>query len=80
MKKVIGALLSIFIGIALSLLTVWFLVAASVHNETIANPFLEAAAIAAELVLGVCFLMLTVFVSTRIALRFFRRVPAPPLR
>jgi hypothetical protein len=73
-------LASLFVGamaVALTLSFVIGLIEADIHISRIANPIVQAVAIVAEFFIGIVGLLGTVFFSTRLAVRIFRKNLAP---
>ena len=64
-------------AVALTLSFVILLVGADIRISRIANPILQGVAVVAELFLGIAGLLGTVFLSTRLAVRIFRRTLPP---
>ena len=75
MKKIVAAVLAMLLTVALMLAAMLAVVGATLTVARISNPALRAAAVAAELVLGVVLLVGTVYVATRLAVRIFGTTP-----
>ena len=72
MKQILGSILTVILIIALTLAAMFVLVDATLKVTHIASPLARAAAIAAELVLGIVLLLGTVWVATHLAVRIFQ--------
>jgi len=72
MKQILGSILTVILIIALTLAAMFVLVDATLKVTHIASPLARAAAIAAELVLGIALLLGTVWVATHLAVRIFQ--------
>ena len=64
-------------AVALTLSFVILLIEADIRISRIANPILQAVAVVAELFMGIVGLLGTVFLSTRLAVRIFRKSLPP---
>ena len=81
MKKMVLAVLTALLTVAMTLVAMLVLVQATLTVAQMTNPMLRALAVAAELVLGVVLLVGTVYLATRLAVRIFGSGPTdyPPL-
>ena len=77
MKKFLASLLVVAMAVALTLSFVILLVGADIRISRIANPVLQGMAVMAELFIGIAGLLGTVFLSTRLAVRIFRKTLPP---
>lgn len=77
MKRILAAIFTTILTIALTLGAMFALVAATLKVTAIQSPVQRAIAIAAELVFGIVLLLGTVWVATHLAVRIFH-VPEPP--
>lgn len=76
-KKFLASLLVGTMAVVLTFSVVILLVGVDIRIARIANPILQGLAIAAEFFLGVAGLLGTVFLSTTLAVRIFRKVLPP---
>jgi hypothetical protein len=76
-KKFLASLLVGAMAVALTLSFVILLIEADIRISRIANPILQAVAVVAELFMGIVGLLGTVFLSTRLAVRIFRKTLPP---
>jgi TPP-dependent trihydroxycyclohexane-1,2-dione (THcHDO) dehydratase len=76
-KKFLASLLVVAMAVALTLSFVILLVGADIRISRIANPVLQGMAVMAELFIGIAGLLGTVFLSTRLAVRIFRKTLPP---
>ena len=74
MKKLLIAILATVLVIVTTLAAILVLVQATIHVAAMTNPMLRAAAVLAELMLGVVLLLGTLYLATHLAVRIF----APP--
>ena len=74
MKKLLIAILATLLVIVTTLAAILVLVQATIHVAMMSNPMLRAAAVLAELLLGVVLLLCTLYLATHLAVRIF----APP--
>ena len=81
MKKMVLAVLTALLTVAMTLVAMLVLVQATLTVAQMTNPMLRALAVAAELVLGVVLLVGTVYLATRLAVRIFGGGPTdyPPM-
>ena len=81
MKKMVLAVLTALLTVAMTLVAMLVLVQATLTVAQMTNPMLRALAVAAELVLGVVLLVGTVYLATRLAVRIFGDGPTdyPPM-
>jgi hypothetical protein len=77
MKRILGSILTTLLTIAMTLVAMYVLVDATLKVTAIVSPWARAAAIAAELVLGIVLLLGTVWLATHFAVRIFH-VEQPP--
>lgn len=79
MKQILASILTTLLIIAMTLAAMFVLVGATLKVTAIQSPVQRAAAIAAELVLGIALLLGTVWLATHLAVRIFRvQHPEPP--
>jgi hypothetical protein len=71
MKRILGSILTTLLTIAMTLVAMYVLVDATLRVTAIVSPWERAAAIAAELVLGIVLLLGTVWLATHFAVRIF---------
>ena len=71
MKRVFASVLTTVLIVAMTLAAMFTLVRTTVYVTSIASPMQRAAAIAAELLLGVVLLLGTVWLATHLAVRIF---------
>jgi heme/copper-type cytochrome/quinol oxidase subunit 2 len=77
MKRIFAAILTTLLIIAMTLVAMFVLVYATLKVTAIQSPVQRAAAIGAEIVLGIVLLLGTVWLATHLAVRIFR-VQQPP--
>jgi hypothetical protein len=78
MKRVLASILTTLLIVAMTLAAMFTLVRATVYVTSIESPLDRAAAIAAELLLGVVLLLGTVWLATHLAVRIFgAKEPSP---
>jgi hypothetical protein len=77
MKRILGSILTTLLTIAMTLVAMYILVDATLKVTAIVSPWERAAAITAELVLGIVLLLGTVWLATHFAVRIFH-VEQPP--
>ena len=77
MKRVLASILTTFLIVAMTLAAMFTLVRATIYVTSIASPLHRAAAIAAELLLGVVLLLGTVWLATHLAVRIFGAKESP---
>lgn len=75
MKRILQGVLTALAAVAMTLAAMFVLVRASMAVARMTNPILRAAAVTAELILGVLVLVGTVYVATRLAVRIFGGPP-----
>jgi hypothetical protein len=76
--KLLVSLLVAALAVAMALGAVAGVTSATIHISQIANPLWRAAATLAELAAGILWLLITVFLATRLAVLIFReRDPKP---
>jgi hypothetical protein len=78
MKRILASILTTVLIIALTLAAMFVLVEATLRVTAIVSPLPRAAAIGAELVLGIVLLLGTVWLATHLAVRIFRVQQSPP--
>jgi hypothetical protein len=79
MKRIVASILTTILIVAMTLAAIFTLVRTTVYVTSIASPLQRAAAIAAELLLGVVLLLGTVWLATHLAVRIFGvKDPASP--
>lgn len=71
MKRIVASILTTLLIIVMTLGAMFILVDATLRVTAIASPLQRAAAIAAELVLGIVLLLGTVWLATHLAVRIF---------
>jgi hypothetical protein len=71
MKMILASIFTTVLIVAMSLGAMFILVQTTVYVTAIASPAQRAAAIAAELLLGVVLLLGTVWMATHLAVRIF---------
>ena len=71
MKKLLIAVLATLLVIATTLAAILVLVQATFNVAAMSNPMLRAAAVFAELLLGIVLLLGTVFLATHLAVRIY---------
>ena len=77
MKRIFAAILTTLLIIAMTLMAMFVLVYATLKVTAIQSSVQRAAAIGAEIVLGIVLLLGTVWLATHLAVRIFR-VQQPP--
>jgi hypothetical protein len=77
MKMILSSILTTILIVAMSLGAMFILVRTTLYVSTLTSPFQWAAAVAAELFLGVVLLLGTVWLATHIAVRIFAKNPSP---
>jgi hypothetical protein len=77
MKQILASILTTVLIIAMTLAAMFVLVGATLKVTAIQSPAQRAAAIGAELVLGIILLLGTVWLATHLAVRIFH-VQDPP--
>ena len=77
MKRILAAVLTTLLIVAMTLAAMFVLVYATLKVTAIQSPVQRAAAIGAEIVLGIVLLLGTVWLATHLAVRIFH-VQQPP--
>ena len=77
MKKFFASLLVFALAVGLVLPSVILLVEVGIRISRMTNPILQALANLGEVILGIGWLLGTVYLSTRLAVMIFRRTPPP---
>jgi hypothetical protein len=72
MKRIFASIFTTILIIAMTLVAMFVLVDATLKVTAIQSPLQRAAAIAAELVLGIVLLLGTVWLATHLAVRIYR--------
>jgi hypothetical protein len=80
MKRLLAAVLTTLLVVAMTLASVFVLVGASLAVAQMNHPVLRALAVAAELILGVLLLVGTTYLATRAAVLIFGGGPTTPRR
>lgn len=75
MKKMLAAVITALLTVAMTLAAVFVLVGATLTVAQMSSPFLRAVAVVAELILGVLLLVGTVYLATRVAVHIFGSGP-----
>ena len=75
MKRILAAVLTTLLAVILTLVAVVVVVRATLRVAQMTHPLLRAAAVVAELVLGVILLVGTVYLATHLAVRIFATDP-----
>ena len=79
MKMILASVFTILLTIAMTLAAMFTLVRATVYVTSIESPLQRAAAIGAEMLLGVVLLLGTVWLATHLAVRIFgKNLPSSP--
>ncbi len=78
MKKVLAAVLTTLLVVAMALAAVFLLVGATITVAQMGSPLLRAIAVTLELILGVLLLVGTVYVATRVAVLLFSESSPDP--
>ena len=79
MKRILASILTTVLIIAMTLASMFVLVEATLEVTAIVSPLQRAAAVGAELVLGIVLLLGTIWLATHLAVRIFHvRQPPPP--
>lgn len=71
MKKILASIITVTLIIAMTLAAMFTLVSATVYVTAIPSPAQRAAAVGAEIVLGVVLLLGTTWLATHLAVRIF---------
>ena len=77
MKRIVASILTTILIVAMTLAAMFTLVRTTIYVTSIPSHLQRAAAIAAELLLGVVLLLGTVWLATHLAVRIFGVKPAP---
>lgn len=77
MKRILASALTTILIVVMTLAAMFTLVRTTVYVTSIPSPVQRAAAIAAELLLGVVLLLGTVWLATHLAVRIFGAKDAP---
>lgn len=77
MKKVLASFVTTVLIVAMTLAAMFILVRATVYVTSIESPLQRAAAIGAEMLLGVVLLLGTVWLATHLAVRIFSTRESP---
>jgi hypothetical protein len=72
MKRILASILTTILIIVMTLAAMFLLVGATLKVTAITSPVQRAAAIGAEIVLGIVLLLGTVWLATHLAVRIFR--------
>jgi hypothetical protein len=79
MKMILASVFTIILTIAMTLTAMFTLVRATVYVTSLGSPLQRAAAIGAEMLLGVVLLLGTVWLATHLAVRIFgKNAPSSP--
>ena len=78
MKMILASVLTILLTIAMTLAAIFTLVRATVYVTSLPSPLPRAAAIGAEMLLGVVLLLGTVWLATHLAVRIFGKNETSP--
>ena len=78
MKRILASILTTVLIIVMTLAAMFVLVDTTLNVTAIVSPLKRAAAIGAELVLGIVLLLGTVWLATHLAVRIFRVQELPP--
>jgi hypothetical protein len=78
MKRILASILTTALIIAMTLAAMFVLVDTTLKVTAIVSPLQRAAAIGAELVLGIVLLLGTVWLATHLAVRIFHVQEPPP--
>ncbi|MGC1414972.1 MAG: hypothetical protein WA817_06815 [Candidatus Acidiferrum sp.] len=79
MKMILASVLTTILIVAMTLGAMFLLVQATLYVTSLASPLQRAAAICAELVLGVVLLLGTMWLATHLAVRIFsKNEPSAP--
>jgi hypothetical protein len=82
MKTILASILTTLLIVAMTLSAMFILVEATIRVTSLTSPLQRAAAICAELLLGVVLLLGTVWLATHLAVRIFapkKPTPGGPL-
>jgi hypothetical protein len=78
MKRILASVLTTLLIIAMTLASMFVLVEATLKATAIVSPLQRAAAVGAELVLGIVLLLGTIWLATHLAVRIFHVQQPPP--
>jgi hypothetical protein len=78
MKRILASVLTTLLIIAMTLASMFVLVEATLKVTAIVSPLQRAAAVGAELVLGIVLLLGTIWLATHLAVRIFHVQQPPP--
>ncbi len=79
MKTILASIVTTVLIVAMTLAAMFILVRATVYVTSLESPFHRAAAMAAELLLGVVLLLGTVWLATHLAVRIFAGKEPPSM-
>jgi hypothetical protein len=79
MKMILASVLTTILIVAMTLAAMFILVRATVYVTALESPLQRAAAMGAELLLGVVLLLGTVWLATHLAVRIFATIESPSL-
>jgi hypothetical protein len=77
MKTILASIFTTVLIVAITLVAMFFLVRATVYVTSLESPLHRAAAMGAELVLGIVLLLGTVWLATHLAVRIFSTKEPP---
>ncbi len=77
MKTILASIVTTVLIVAITLVAMFFLVRATVYVTSLESSLHRAAAMGAELVLGIVLLLGTVWLATHLAVRIFSRKEPP---
>jgi hypothetical protein len=77
MKMILASVLTTILIVAMTLAAMFILVRATVYVTSLESPLQRAAAMGAELLLGVVLLLGTVWLATHLAVRIFATKQSP---
>jgi len=79
MKMILASVLTTILIVAMTLAAMFILVRATVYVTSLESPLQRAAAMGAELLLGVILLLGTVWLATHLAVRIFATKESPSM-
>jgi len=79
MKMILASVLTTILIVAMTLAAMFILVRATVYVTSLESPLQRAAAMGAELLLGVILLLGTVWLATHLAVRIFATKESPSI-
>ena len=79
MKMILASVLTTILIVAMTLAAMFILVRATVYVTSLESPLQRAAAMGAELLLGVVLLLGTVWLATHLAVRIFATKESPSM-